>query len=77
MGDRNGPEHAKRKSFIDLLEFPCIYIAADSSASRAKLFLKSIRLGFSQDLVDDIYEHRQFAAIDEKFDGFVVFNPQF
>ena len=66
----------KRKSFIDLFEFPCIYIAADSSASRAKLFLKSMRLGISQQLMEDIYEHRQFAGSDEKFDGIMIFNPQ-
>ena len=66
----------KRKSFIDLLEFPCIYIAADSSTSRAKLFLKSTRLGISQELVEDIYEHRQFAGSDEKFDGNMIFNPR-
>ncbi|MFZ8169104.1 hypothetical protein ACO1HB_09765 [Alteromonas macleodii] len=66
----------KRKSFIDLLEFPCIYIAADSSSSRAKLFLKSTRLGISQELVEDIYEHRQFAGSDEKFDGIMIFNPR-
>jgi cell division protein FtsL len=66
----------KRKSFIDLLEFPCIYIAADSSASRAKLFLKSTRLDISQELVEDIYEHRQFAGRDEKFDGIMIFNPR-
>ena len=66
----------KRKSFIDLLEFPCIYIAADSSASRAKLFLKSTRLDISLELVEDIYEHRQFAGRDEKFDGIMIFNPR-
>lgn len=74
--DSNFISPMKRKKFIDFLTCPCIYIAADSSASRARLFLKSIRLGISQELIEDIYQHRQFAGNDEKFDGIIIFNPQ-